>query len=91
MILLALAAAAQVPTSCHYTAKDLEDLRSAVEDKFVWGRYGGPLPSPKMDRGGLMSNPVSETEMQRYITNMVPLFVGQCIKRKDLIAEENRR
>lgn len=68
---------------CAYTAKEIEDMRIVVERKYMSGQYG-PVFSSHIDAVSF-----STDALNSYIAAMVPLFVRQCLKADDLIAEEN--
>jgi len=104
MIFLALAAAALPPLStehpipiapraCVYTGKQIEDLRTALDNKATWGRYGGPdIHDPRCTTTRQMTvcnGPVNYTaDKDAYLQTMLPAFIAACKTADELRAED---
>lgn len=67
-----------------YSVAEIDALRRAVDNQYLWGRYSGP-------RGDGCSGSFKETDKAKVVEERVRTYMLAGITAEDLLAEEKER
>lgn len=74
-------------TERSYTMRELDALRNVVQEKYIWGRYNGPLLNSSVFGHSRSCN---ETEMLKSVEEQVRTHMLAGHTAEDLLASETQ-